>query len=63
VKRLFTERHGRALPRVAEALDVPTRSALLTFVSGRIDDEWFGLSFQTQCGDGYACALHVFRYF
>ena len=56
MRKLFTERHGQALPRVAEMLDEPTRNALLTLVSGRIDDEWFGFSFPDQCGDGYAYA-------
>ncbi len=56
MKKLFTERHGQALPRVAEALDEPTRNALLALVSGRIDDEWFGLSFPDTCHDGYAYA-------
>ncbi len=56
MKKLFTERHGQALPRVAEALDEPTRNALLALVSGRIDDEWFGLSFPDRCPDGYAYA-------
>lgn len=49
MKKLFTERHGQVLPRVAEALDEPTRNALLALVSGRIDDEWFGLSFPDKC--------------
>jgi hypothetical protein len=56
MKKLFTERHGQALPRTAEALDDPTRHALLVLVSGRIDDEWFGLSFPDKCQDGYAYA-------
>ena len=56
MRKLFTERHGEALPRVAEALDAPTRNALLTLVSGCIDDERFGLSFPAKCPDGYAYA-------
>jgi hypothetical protein len=56
MRKLFTERHGEAAPRVAEALDAATRNALLTLVSGCIDDEWFGLSFPSKCGDGYAYA-------
>lgn len=56
MRKLFTERQGQVSPRVAEALDEPTRNALLTLVSGRIDDEWFGFSFPDQCGDGYAYA-------
>ena len=30
MKRLFTERHGEAKPRVAEVLDDATRTGLLT---------------------------------
>ncbi len=56
MRKLFTERQGQVLPRVAEALDEPTRNALLTLVSGRIDDEWFGFSFPDPCGDGYTYA-------
>jgi hypothetical protein len=56
MKKLFTERHGGAAPRVAEALDAPTRNALLALVSGCINDEWFGLSFPSSCPDGYAYA-------
>jgi hypothetical protein len=56
MKKLFTERHGEALPRVAEALDETTRNALLTLVSARIDEEWFGLNFPQKCNDGYAHA-------
>lgn len=56
MKKLFTERHGQAVPRVAEALDENTRNGLLTLVSARIDEEWLGLSFPDRCGDGYAYA-------
>src|SRR5260370_35753978 len=56
MKKLFTERHGQAVPRIAEALDENTRNGLLTLVSARIDEEWFGLSFPYGCGDGYAYA-------
>jgi len=56
MKKLFTERHGQAVPRVAEALDENTRNGLLTLVSTRIGEEWFGLSFPVGCGDGYAYA-------
>lgn len=56
MKKLFTERQGQVLPRVAEALDETTRNALLTLISSRIDEEWFGLSFPNKCGDGYAYA-------
>jgi hypothetical protein len=56
MKKLFTERHGGTAPRVAEALDSPTRNALLAIVSGCITDEWLGLSFPSSCPDGYAYA-------
>ena len=42
MKRLFTERHGEGRARVAESLDDGTREGLLTLVSARIDEEWFG---------------------
>ena len=56
MKKLFTERHGEMHPRVKELLDDATREGLLTLVSARIDEEWFGLSFNEKCGDGYAYA-------
>lgn len=56
MKKLFTERHGQVKPRVSEALDETTRNALLTLLSARIDEEWFGMSFPDKCGDGYAYA-------
>ena len=56
MKKLFTERHGAGKARVAETLDDATREGLLTLVSARIDEEWFGLSFNETCGDGYAYA-------
>ncbi len=56
MKKLFTERHGQAKPRIAEVLDDTTRNGLLTLVTARIDEEWFGLSFPNKCGDGYAYA-------
>jgi len=56
MKKLFTERHGEGKARVAEMLDDATREGFLTLVSARIDEEWFGLSFNEKCGDGYAYA-------
>lgn len=56
MKKLFTERHGVIKPRVSEALDETARTGLLTLISARIDEEWFGLSFPEKCGDGYAYA-------
>ena len=58
MKKLFTERHGEGKPRVAETLDDATREGLLTLVSARIDEEWFGLSFNEKCSDGYAYTGH-----
>ena len=56
MKKLFTERHGAAKPRVSEALDETARSGLWTLISARIDEEWFGLSFPEKYRDGYAYA-------
>lgn len=56
MKRLFTERHGETKPRVSEELDANARLGLLTLLSSRIDEEWFGCSFPEKCGDGYAYA-------
>jgi hypothetical protein len=56
MKKLFTERHGQAPPRIAEILDDTTRDALMTLVTARIDEEWFGFRFPEKCRDGYAYA-------
>jgi AbiJ N-terminal domain 4 len=56
MKKLFTERHGEGKARVADMLDDATREGLLTLVSARIDEEWFGLSFNEKCSDGFAYA-------
>ena len=56
MKKLFTERHGHLKPRIAEALDGPTRDGLLALVDARIDEESFGLAFPAKCDDGYAYA-------
>lgn len=56
MKRLFTERRGQSNPRVKEELDEITRRALWALLSGRINDEWFGLSFPEKCADGYVYA-------
>jgi hypothetical protein len=55
-KKLFTERHDHGKPRVVEELDEATRDGLLNLVSARMDEEWFGLSFNDKCADGYAYA-------
>jgi hypothetical protein len=56
MKKLFTERHGQGKPRTAEVLDDATRNGLLTLLNARLDEEWFGRSFPSACGDGYAYA-------
>ena len=56
MKKLFTERHGAAKPRIAEVLDENARAALLNLFDARLEEEWFGLSFPEKCGDGYAYA-------
>jgi hypothetical protein len=56
MKRLFTERHGGARPRVSEVLDETTRNGLWNLLSARIDEEWFGLLFPSKCADGYVYA-------
>jgi AbiJ N-terminal domain 4 len=52
MKKLFTERHGGAVPRVKEELDEVTRNGILELVRARIDEEWFGDSFPSMCPDG-----------
>jgi len=52
MKKLFTERHGSAVPRVKEELDDITRNGLLALVQARIEEEWFGDSFPAMCPDG-----------
>jgi hypothetical protein len=52
MKKLFTERHSGAVPRAKEQLDEVTRNGLLEIVKARVDEEWFGDSFQAMCPDG-----------
>ena len=61
MKKLFTERHGEAKPRVAEALDDATRDGLLTLVAARIDEEWFGLTFPNKCSAATRTPAPIFR--
>jgi hypothetical protein len=56
MKKLFTERSGVRKTPVLETLNATARSGLLNLVSSRIDEEWFGLTFPSKCGDGYAYA-------
>jgi hypothetical protein len=49
MKKLFTERHGQAKPRVAEALNDSAREALVGLWKSRINEEWFGESFPQDC--------------
>jgi hypothetical protein len=41
---------------VIETLDDVTRNAVVTLLCARIDEQWFGLAFPNQCGDGYPYA-------
>ncbi|MGF6666309.1 hypothetical protein QF000_008042 [Paraburkholderia atlantica] len=52
MKKLFSERHGLARPRTAETLDTGTIEALIMLIRSRVDEEWFGLSFPSNCPDG-----------
>jgi hypothetical protein len=45
LKKLFTERYGMALPRTGEKLNAEASTALLSLVSARIDENWFGERF------------------
>ncbi len=49
---LFTERMAQPKPRVVETLDGTVRAALFQMVQSRIESNWFGLAFPTQCPDG-----------
>ena len=51
-KKLFTERRDGMKPRVQEALDDVTRTGLLSLISSRISEEWFGNAFAAACQDG-----------
>ena len=52
MKKLFTERHGMTQPRVKEGLDRSAAIGLLEIIKARIDEDWFGDSFPTECQDG-----------
>ena len=56
MKKLFTERHGGAKPRVSEVLDIATRDGLLNLATAYIERDWFGLSFPDKCPDGFPYA-------
>ena len=53
---LFTDRFGQGLPRTKEELDNESREALWGLLTNRIEEEWFGFAFPSQCGDGYVYA-------
>jgi len=53
---LFTDRYGQGLPRTKEELDNESREALWGLLTNRIEEEWFGFAFPSQCGDGYVYA-------
>lgn len=50
---LFTDRYGQGLPRTKEELDNESREAIWGLLTNRIEEEWFGFAFPSQCGDGY----------
>jgi hypothetical protein len=53
---LFTDRYGQGLPRTKEDLDNESREAIWGLLTNRIEEEWFGFAFPSQCGDGYVYA-------
>jgi hypothetical protein len=53
---LFTDRYGQGLPRTKEELDNESREAIWGLLTNRIEEEWFGFAFPSQCGDGYVYA-------
>jgi hypothetical protein len=52
MKSLFTDRHGQGKPRTADGLDDATRLGLLSLVSTKIEQGWFGAAFPEMCDDG-----------
>lgn len=52
VKKLFTDRYGMTQPRVREELTRDAAVGLLGLLSARIDENWFGEQFPTECQDG-----------
>lgn len=52
MRKLFTERHGMAPPRIGEVLTTEAGLALLGHVNARIDENWFGEKFPDLCPDG-----------
>ena len=52
MKKLFSERVGKAQPRVKEALDAATARGLLAIIRDRISENWFGMAFPAECEDG-----------
>lgn len=52
MKKLFTERQGMVQPRVNEALNRDAAIGLLSLVTARIDENWFGDAFPAECQDG-----------
>lgn len=52
MRKLFTERHGMALPRTGERLTPEAATALVGLVNARIDEHWFGEQFPDWCPDG-----------
>ncbi len=56
MKKLFTDRFNQGLPRTKEELDEISRNAIWSLLIARIQQEWFGYSFNDRCRDGYAYA-------
>lgn len=52
MRKLFTERHGTALPQVDEELNRDAARALLALVKARIEENWLGEQFPSECQDG-----------
>lgn len=52
MRKLFTERHGMALPQTGDTLNSNAGVALLALVKARIDENWFGEQFPSECQDG-----------
>lgn len=52
MKKLFTERLGLTQPRVKEELDAEAAIGLLAIIEARINENWFGEAFPTECQDG-----------
>jgi hypothetical protein len=52
MKKLFTERHGMAEPRVKEELDADVTKGILSIIDVQIEQNLFGSTFSMECTDG-----------